>query len=381
MGMVPVAQADIRLGEPVRAAIYDATGKLLLKQGHVIASESMRELILKRGMWREAGEPGVSIPMRPSIVRSAPPRLDPQAIFARCAELGLVLHRIHRNLVHGASRGLGDELGAVVDGFGEAWEAHADCVLAAVQLSTDDPGLPARSLQALAVCLLVSGSAQWTPAARRSLCGAALTFDVGIAELHDTLVWQSEPLTPSQQDAIQAHPTHGADLLADAGIDDGAWLDAVRGHHERLDGSGYPQGAAGESLDILSRTIALADAFTAMLRVRAYREAMLPRVALRELFLARNLTQDEALVATLVKELGMYPPGSFVKLHNGEIAMVVGRGETAALPELRSVIGRDHMPIAKPLRRDASDPELAIVDAVPLEQCRGVVHEAYRLWD
>jgi HD-GYP domain-containing protein (c-di-GMP phosphodiesterase class II) len=60
-------------------------------------------------------------------------------------------------------------------------------------------------------------------------------------------------------------------------------LAAVRDHHERLDGSGYPQGKAGESLSEMARVLAVVDVFDALTTSRAYRKAMTPLVALRQI--------------------------------------------------------------------------------------------------
>jgi hypothetical protein len=71
--------------------------------------------------------------------------------------------------------------------------------------------------------------------------------------------------------------------------------------------------------------------------------------------------------ALLIKQLGIYPPGTLVKLANGEIAIVVRRGQTAKTPQTRGLQDRRGVKYSEPTHRDTSDEQFAIVDAVAEE--------------
>ncbi len=106
-----------------------------------------------------------------------------------------------------------------------------------------------------------------------SLTAAALLHDVGYFEV-DVAFWtQEKPLSASDWALIRRHPDQGAHLLADA-----AWGDAiqaaVRHHHERWDGDGYPGRLAGETIPWHARILAVADGLEAMVQPRAYRPAL-----------------------------------------------------------------------------------------------------------
>ena len=86
------------------------------------------------------------------------------------------------------------------------------------------------------------------------------------------------------------------------------------------------------------------------------------------------------LAALLVKSIGMFPPGSFVRLANGEIAVVTARTDNASLPELRSVVAMDGSPRTMPSPRDPQDPLYAIVSEYPISECRFPMAPIRRLW-
>jgi len=79
--------------------------------------------------------------------------------------------------------------------------------------------------------------------------------------------------------------------------------DVIRSHHERLDGSGYPNGLAGEEIPLFARIIAVADTYDAMTSKRPYREALGHVAAMAEMMRVRGLTLDPACVDALVAEL------------------------------------------------------------------------------
>jgi response regulator RpfG family c-di-GMP phosphodiesterase len=102
---------------------------------------------------------------------------------------------------------------------------------------------------------------------------AAALHDIGKVAIPETILNKPGPLTPDEWLAIQAHPVTGENILRPI-IRNPAILSAIRGHHERLDGRGYPDGLCGEQIPVFARLIAVADNFDAITSVRPYRAAM-----------------------------------------------------------------------------------------------------------
>lgn len=102
---------------------------------------------------------------------------------------------------------------------------------------------------------------------------AGLLHDVGKIGIRDSVLGKTEPLTPEEFEHIKQHVTMGYAILADLGQIRNL-LPGVLYHHERFDGTGYPDGLAGEAIPLLARVLSVADAYDAMSTTRPYREAM-----------------------------------------------------------------------------------------------------------
>jgi HD-GYP domain-containing protein (c-di-GMP phosphodiesterase class II) len=104
---------------------------------------------------------------------------------------------------------------------------------------------------------------------------AGLLHDVGKIGIRDEVLCKPGPLTPEEQDHVQEHPTICDRIVSN--VTRLAYLrPAVRGHHERFDGKGYPDGLVGVAIPRMARTLAVADACDAMMSARRYRPALAP---------------------------------------------------------------------------------------------------------
>jgi len=148
-------------------------------------------------------------------------------------------------------------------------------------------------------------------------------------------------------------------MLAAAGVDDPLWLAAVEQHHERVDGSGYPNGLT--DVAEFAQALQVVDVFTAKLAARSSRSPLPPDVAAREIFTA---SAGHPLVAALVKEFGIYPPGCFVRLASGETAIVIQRGASVTTPVVACLTRPNGQPVMRPQRRQTGGRESAVVSIV-----------------
>jgi HD-GYP domain-containing protein (c-di-GMP phosphodiesterase class II) len=211
-----------------------------------------------------------------------------------------------------------------------------------------------------------------------SVISGALTANIAMLNLQEILQRQAEQLSPSQQQLLKLHPVLAEAMLTELDVDDALWLQSIRSHHERVDGQGYPNGTSAEQIPLGSRLISLADIYDAMIKPRAHREPN-QRAALKELFLRRGQAIDENLAPIAVKEIGIYPPGAFVKLRNGEIAVVIKRTVNSLHPIVRSLFGPRGAPLERPYRRNTEESMFAIQDVVPRD--RSIVLNLGRIWD
>jgi putative nucleotidyltransferase with HDIG domain len=126
---------------------------------------------------------------------------------------------------------------------------------------------------------------------------AAALHDVGKVLVPRAVLDKRGPLTREEIAIIRRHPEDGAAMVD--GVAPTEVTAMIRFHHERLDGSGYPAGLAGDAIPFGARVIAVADSFDAMTSVRPYREAMSRAAALAELRAQAGVLYDPAVVLCL----------------------------------------------------------------------------------
>ncbi len=215
-------------------------------------------------------------------------------------------------------------------------------------------------------CMIVAHEVLRWPDVRMLQVGrAALTMNIAMTALQDRLAQQTEPLSAAQIAAIAEHPERSAALLRQLGVADPVWLEAVRCHHQHFEG---PLAQAPEAQQ-LARLIQRADQFAARIAPRATRAPMDVAAAMRASYFD-DTRQPDAIGAAIVKALGIYPPGTFVRLASGEVAVVLRRGASANTPPVAVVLKRDGLPPGEPIPRDSAQPEWKILASVPQKSVR-----------
>ena len=214
---------------------------------------------------------------------------------------------------------------------------------------------------------------KWPQAQLNALSSAALTMNISMTELQDRLALQKEPPTPAQLQRIQTHAPRSVDLLQQMGVSDGLWLEAVLNH-----GAKTPGPLAGRSDgQRLARLIQRADMFAARLSPRASRAPEAPGVAMQSCYFDENKQMDEA-GAALIKAVGIYSPGTYVRLASQEIAVVIKRGLNTTMPKVAVLINRQGMPTGEPSVRDTSQADYRITASVPFRDVK-VTHNLDKL--
>ncbi|WP_422844557.1 HD-GYP domain-containing protein [Acidovorax sp. M2(2025)] len=241
-------------------------------------------------------------------------------------------------------------------------------LLALIYLSTQETRMysATHALLVSCVCMVVAREMlRWPEAGVHQLGRAALSMNIAMTELQDQLTQQTHPLTAQQIAAVESHAERAEALLRSLGVADPVWLEAVRCHHQRKPGPLAKKTPAQQ----MARLIQRADIFGARMAPRATRSPMPVTAAMQASYYDEDHQVDEA-GAALVKTLGVYPPGAFVRLASQEVGVVVRRGATATTPRVAVVTNREGMPTGEPIPRDTGMPPWKITGVVALKDVR-----------
>lgn len=163
------------------------------------------------------------------------------------------------------------------------------------------------------------------------LASAGMLMDVGKSRLPEELLHREGPLDAAELALARTHLDHGIELLSGMGTVSADVMAMVRHHHERHDGSGYPDGLSGASIPLTSRMLGIVDTFDAMASDRPHQKSMSRHDVLQYLYKQRDGLFQSELVEQFSQCLGVYPTGSMVELSSGEIAIVMAQNPARRL--------------------------------------------------
>lgn len=206
----------------------------------------------------------------------------------------------------------------------------------------------------VAINLLVFGRHLGFPRDHLHTLGAAgLLLDVGASRLPPHLLDKPGKLTAAEFATVKQHVAMGLDLLRDSPGVSARVLAIVAGHHEREDGSGYPQALSGQAISVPAKMAAIVDCYDALTTDRPYARSYSPYEALQHLYQWRDKLFQGELVEQFIQSLGIYPVGSLVELNSGEVAVVLAHSRTRRLkPRLLVILDAGKQAYRAPVSLD-----------------------------
>jgi len=139
-----------------------------------------------------------------------------------------------------------------------------------------------------------------------------------------------------------------------------------------INGTGYARRKKSPDISLAAQVVSLADRYCAIVSERAYRPAVLPDIALRDLFALQATTIDAQLAAQFIRTIGKYPPGTVVRLANAEVAVVVCRTLNPGQPVVRSLRASSGIRFPEPAKRMTSKTAYAIKETLRPDYLQGV---------
>ena len=185
------------------------------------------------------------------------------------------------------------------------------------------------SLVCAVLCHMIAYELNIAPKERDSLVRAALTMNIAMTTLQDELAGQVDKPSKVQQDAIRAHAIKGAMMLANLGVADDTWLDIVSSHHD--DSADQADLRLVPPATRLTRILKVVDRYSAMISPRMSRAGRTATESARAVMASASAKTDE-IGHAMVRAVGLCPPGTYVRLDNDELAVVVRRSNVSNQP-------------------------------------------------
>jgi HD-GYP domain-containing protein (c-di-GMP phosphodiesterase class II) len=349
----------VSIAQPLRWDIFSSQGQLLLHRGYVVQSASQLESLLDRGMYVNAAEID-----KPKLDSKKAADFDP---FILWDDLSKNCSRLNTAYLKAPP----DQLLTILDDVLSEMEALVEkapdaAIFEMIQMDLSNY-VVAHNQQTAFLSTLIATRLGWPPKKIRTVSRAAATMNIAALQLHTVLALQKEPITDLQRAEMRTHGARGRQVLEELGVQNKDWLQAVEEHHPDVLTSGRKP---SDMADLIHH----ADVYLAKISPRAYRAAKPPNVAAKEMVQRKHANAH--YVATIVKEIGVYPPGSYVKLANGETAVVTRRGKQAHTPIVFSLANGAGLPLMEPVLRDTSSPLFAVSSIVPKSKVMVTINRA-----
>ena len=258
-----------------------------------------------------------------------------KARFEKLTKQREELARCEEKFVHAASvvRSIGKtifsqpeatikEAGKLVDSIAEIFLDSNDTVMHLIQQTSANEELYFHGLNVSVLAMMLASEMKCTEAQIKSVGMAALFHDLGKVNIPDKILNKTEPLTKPEQNFFELHPDYGVEVGKKAGLPP-IVLEVIANHHEYLDGSGYPKKLKADAIRMPTRIVTIANVYDNLCNHIDPAQSLTPHEALSSMYAHRRAQFDPTVMATMIKSLGVYPPGTIVRLSNEAIGLVM----------------------------------------------------------
>ncbi len=246
-------------------------------------------------------------------------------------------------------------------------------------LSLDDSASPAKdylathSVKTAILALALADYLKYPPYKQIDIGLAGLLHEIGLLKIPDALHLADRPLSAQEKKTLMAHPVLGFRILKSAGFPADVCR-AVLEHNERMDGSGSPQRLTGDKLSDYGRILAVAASYNAATSKRPYKSGADGHSGLLDLLKDAGKRYDERVLAALVYTLSLYPIGTYVRMSNQAIGVVVNANrEDPKHPLVKLIIDENGNRYANPpLVQTREGDEVTIASSLTKEELRSI---------
>jgi len=274
----------------------------------------------------------------PQKVEAVEERVGAGAIYGRALQ---TIRKVFQEVRFGKVPSVGDVQRTVEDMVGGILKGKHS-LMALTMIKSYDEYLFNHSVNVGILTMALGETMGLDVAALKELGLGALLHDLGKINIPETIIRAPRKLTDEEWEIIKRHPVDGMKILEQMGVQSEIALRVTKEHHIDFDGRGYPRLGPDEQPHPYSMIVHVADTYDAMTTVRPYTAPADPNQAISRMKKLAGTAFNPLTLDSFVEMLGIYPPGTAVRLTTGEIGVVTRPGgEDAARPWVRIVQDRE----------------------------------------
>jgi len=241
----------------------------------------------------------------------------------------------------------------IVDKMTESVLNNSDALISLARIKSKDEYTYLHSIAVSALCISFGEHLRLDDKKIKAIGIGGLLHDIGKVKVPTEILNKPGPLSEEEFEIMKEHVKHGDCILRQTTAIDEDSVCVTTHHHERLDGTGYPEGLKGDQISMFGQMAAIVDIYDALTSERCYKNSLPPTDALRKLFEWSNGYLNKDLVEKFIAHLGIYPIGSVVRLQSGFIGVVVDHSEKGLLyPVVRALYDTRKQKVVSPFDID-----------------------------
>ncbi|MDB5799159.1 MAG: metal-dependent phosphohydrolase [Rhodocyclales bacterium] len=285
-----------------------------------------------------------------------------------------IMRNVNRSLLSSPRECL-QEVGALVDQMVHAFLEEPEITLHVMGDKAGGEEVYYHGLNTAVLAMMLAGDLGLATEDTRLLGLGALFHDIGLMDVPDKVLKKNpEEFNHAERELRKLHTDYGVRLAQKVGLPETVQT-IIAQHHELADGSGYPKGLKGDAIHPLARIVSLVNHYDNLCNPGDLTRALTPHEALSMMFAQRRAKFEPRALQLMIRSLGVYPPGSIVKLSNDAIALV--QSVNPAKPLRPWVLLYDAaVPKEEALSIDLEqEPELNIIKAIRPIQLPAAVYD------
>ncbi len=201
--------------------------------------------------------------------------------------------------------------------------ADQEATVQLVNLKHQDENSYFHAINVVALALVIGQKLNLEKTQLRLLGMGALFHDLGHQQIPTQILLKKEPLTRPEQKLYEQHPRYGAEIARRVGTLPPGVIEVIAKHHEHADGSGYPEGLKGADIGLLTRIVTVVNRYDNLCNGSGSEARLSPHQAISRMYSKERACYDPKVLTTFITNLGVYPPGTVVRLQDERIALVI----------------------------------------------------------